>query len=182
MRPIFTIHAGEYLVGSEIEKMFPKARVWIPSKDDGIDLLVTNRKCSRSVSLQVKFSKDYLGNEVKAELAAGVKSGGWWSFDLTKMRESAADYWVLALYRFQARDFDFVVVKPKALASMYLKLSPMATSVQSYVWVTSNNLCWEVRGLKKADQLAVASGSFTSKARDLTGFLNKWDALKWLDT
>jgi hypothetical protein len=181
MRPIFTIHAGEYLVGSEIEKMFPKARVWVPSKDDGIDLLVTNRKCNKSVSLQVKFSKDYLGSEVKAELAAGVKSGGWWTFDLTKIKESAADYWVLALYRFQERDFDFVVIEPKVLAAMYSNLSPNATRIQSYVWVTKNNYCWEVRGLKKSDQLAVASGSFRDKARDLSGLLNNWDALKVLN-
>jgi hypothetical protein len=137
MRPIFTIHAGEYLVGSAIEKMFPKVRVWIPSKDDGIDLLVTDRKGKRAISLQVKFSKDYLGNQVKSKRVPGVKSGGWWSFDLPKMKKSKADFWVLVLYRFQDRDFDFVVVKPKALATMYSTLFPKVTRVQSYVWVTS---------------------------------------------
>ena len=59
MQPIFTIHAGEYLVGSYIEDKFKKYRVWVPSKDIGIDLLVTNSKNSKAVSLQVKFSKDY---------------------------------------------------------------------------------------------------------------------------
>ena len=47
MQPIFTIHAGEYLVGSHIEqkirdKSGNKFNVWIPSKDTGIDVLVTN--------------------------------------------------------------------------------------------------------------------------------------------
>ena len=43
MKTLFTIHAGEYLVGSEIEKLFKNYRVWIPSKDTGIDLLVTDK-------------------------------------------------------------------------------------------------------------------------------------------
>ena len=32
MRPLFTIHAGEFVVGEHIEQQFPKF-VWIPSKD-----------------------------------------------------------------------------------------------------------------------------------------------------
>ena len=181
MRPLFTIHAGEYLVGSAIERRFPKARVWVPSKDTGIDLLITNWGCSRSVSLQVKFSKDYLGNNANTELAAGVKSGGWWTFELSKILASAADYWVLALYRFQDGGFDFVVIEPKKLAAMYSTVFPGATRIQSYVWVTSKDKCWEVRGLKKVDQRAVAAGSFRSKTRDLSGRLNNWDALKSLN-
>ena len=48
MRPIFTIHAGEYLVANYIEQHYGKAqgvRVGVPSKDDGIDLLVTSKDC-----------------------------------------------------------------------------------------------------------------------------------------
>src|SRR5690554_1866372 len=45
MQPLFTIHAGEYLVGSHIEQHLrdpngDKVNVWVPSKDTGIDLLV----------------------------------------------------------------------------------------------------------------------------------------------
>jgi hypothetical protein len=59
MRPIFTIHAGEFLVGEYIEKSYPELNVWIPSKDTGIDLLVTNKKdASKSVAIQVKMSRD----------------------------------------------------------------------------------------------------------------------------
>ena len=49
MKPLFTIHAGEYLVGSYIEKHFKKYNVWIPSKDTGIDLLVTNSKNNKTI-------------------------------------------------------------------------------------------------------------------------------------
>ena len=59
MRPIFTVHAGEYLAATEIERRFRNLDVWIPSKDRGIDLLVTNPETQRMVSLQIKFSKDF---------------------------------------------------------------------------------------------------------------------------
>ena len=59
MKPLFTIHAGEYLVGSHIEKKYPNWHVWIPSADKGIDLLVSNTDNSKTTSIQVKSSKDY---------------------------------------------------------------------------------------------------------------------------
>jgi len=60
MRPVFTIHAGELSVGQYIEQNFKGKNIWVPAKDLGIDLLVTNSNNSRTVSLQVKFSTDYL--------------------------------------------------------------------------------------------------------------------------
>jgi hypothetical protein len=37
MKTLFTIHAGEYLVGSHIEQHFRRVNVWIPSRDTGVD-------------------------------------------------------------------------------------------------------------------------------------------------
>ena len=63
MKTLFTIHAGEYLVGNHLEKKYKKdIKVWIPSKDIGTDLLVTDSENKKSVSLQVKFSRDYSAN------------------------------------------------------------------------------------------------------------------------
>lgn len=180
MRPIFTVHAGEYLVGSAIEEKFPDLRVWVPSKDDGIDLLVTDRNCKKSVSLQVKFSKDYLGKGVTKEIAAGIRSGGWWSFNREKIANSPADYWILALYQFQDRNFDFVVIKPRDLAKLYSTITPDSKTIQSYVWVTSQNQCWETRGLSKKERLQVADGTFKHRYRNLSALLNNWSALKGL--
>ena len=61
MEALFTIHAGEYLVGSHIEKKYPKYHVWIPSKRNKkwVDLLVSNGDNSKTISIQVKSSKDY---------------------------------------------------------------------------------------------------------------------------
>lgn len=57
MKSLFTIQAGEYLVGSYIESNFKNINVWMPSKDTGINLLLTNSNNSKTVSLQINFSK-----------------------------------------------------------------------------------------------------------------------------
>ena len=68
MTPLFTIHAGEYLVGLYIEQHYKKQlNVWIPSRDTGIDLLVSHRQNRRTASLQVKFGKDFLPTHMSAD-------------------------------------------------------------------------------------------------------------------
>ena len=59
MRSLFTIHGGEYLVGSKLESHKRKPNVWIPTKDIGVDLLVSCKKSKNTSTIQVKFSKDY---------------------------------------------------------------------------------------------------------------------------
>ena len=44
MRPLFTIHAGEFVVGDYIERKFRRVNLWVPSRDTGTDLLVTDSK------------------------------------------------------------------------------------------------------------------------------------------
>ncbi len=55
MKPLFTIHAGEFLVASYIEQQFRDYLVWVPSRDSGVDLLLTDHDCKTAVSNQVKF-------------------------------------------------------------------------------------------------------------------------------
>ena len=100
MKPFFTIHAGEYLVGSYIESNFKNINVWVPSKDKGIDLLLTNFDNSKSVSVQVKFSKDFLTTNMDDLFQNGLRACGWWTLDLSKIRNSNADFWIFALHRF----------------------------------------------------------------------------------
>ena len=33
MKPMFSIHAGEYLTGSHLEKKFRHVNLWVPAKD-----------------------------------------------------------------------------------------------------------------------------------------------------
>jgi hypothetical protein len=61
VRPLFTVHAGEFLVGQHIESTFKDKKVWVPTKDSGVDLLlVTNAENTKAITLQVKFSRDFL--------------------------------------------------------------------------------------------------------------------------
>ncbi len=83
MKSLFTVHAGEVLVGSQIEQRFKSAELWLPAKDTGVDLLVTNGKRGLAVSLQVKFSQDFLvahlgSRSIKRDcsLAAGGSTAG----------------------------------------------------------------------------------------------------------
>jgi hypothetical protein len=188
LKPIFTIHAGEYLVASHLEENFKGLEIWLPTRDTGVDLLVTNPKLSsqnsiHAVSLQVKFSKDFLGNKgggknTPSSINSKIKAGGWWTFKYDKIEKSQADLWVLVLYRFSHRDFDFVIIEPKQLLERYKKLGHTSGIIQSYVWVTENGQCWETRGLGKADQEAIASAVFKDPVRDLSQFLNNWQPLE----
>ena len=178
MRPIFTIHAGEYLVASEIEKRFPHLQVWIPSKDTGVDLLVTDNRQNKIVSLQVKFSKDYLGSSGEASSVPEIASTGWWTFQRGKIAQSAADLWVLTLYQFQSRQFDFVFISPQELLSRYEGLVSGVGAIQSYVCVTSARRCWEVRGLGKEDMASIRAGTYANTSRDFSAYLNAWPFTK----
>ena len=77
MRSLFTIHAGEYLVGQYIEDNYKKLNVWIPSKDTGIDFLVTNKSNTKSISFQVKLSIDYSSSQRKNEILQQITVGDW---------------------------------------------------------------------------------------------------------
>lgn len=177
MRPIFTIHAGEYLVATEIEQSFPRLRVWIPSKDIGIDMLITDAQQNKIASLQIKFSKDYLATDKRSVVTSEVESGGWWTLKREKIRESPADLWVMVLYQFHTRRFDFVVIPPRDLLSRYDAIGATSKTIQSYIWVTKHpkhRSCWETRGLKNHDLQRVCGGTYQNSGRDLTQYLNAW--------
>ncbi len=181
MRPIFSVHAGEYLVGTHIEEKYKNLNVWIPSKDTGIDLLVTDKTNTKTLSIQVKFSKDFLGSVGKGTseaVATKVKSGGWWTFRQDKIKDSPADLWILVLYRFTERDYDFVIIEPEELLSRYFQLGRETAVIQSYVWVTTSGKCWETRGLNKLDQEAIAKDEYSERIRDLSDYLNNWKTVE----
>jgi hypothetical protein len=94
MKPIFTIHAGEYLVAATIEEQFPDYNIWLPGKDAGIDLLVSNADNTKTASLQVKFSKDFSYTHVKELFRSNVKRTGWWVLNKGKIESSKAHFWV----------------------------------------------------------------------------------------
>jgi hypothetical protein len=44
MKPLFTIHGGEYIAGEHLEKKFKKVNLWVPTRDLGVDILVPNQQ------------------------------------------------------------------------------------------------------------------------------------------
>lgn len=176
MRPIFTIHVGEYLIGSYIEEKFNDFNVWVPAKDSGVDLLVTNEKNNRTVSLQVKFSKDFLGTHMEDSLQrGGLKSCGWWTLNRDKLEQSPSDYWIFVLYScFNQKTRQYVIIKPEELLKKLTKLHGNNKTIQSYFWVTQKNKCWETRGLKKEKQILIANHIYDNEDRDFTEYLNNW--------
>jgi len=178
MRPLFTIHAGEYLVGSEIEQQFKKEKlnVWIPSKDTGVDLLVSDYHNRRTVSLQVKFGKDFLPTHMPVEFQEPLRVCTWFTINRDKLRKSQADFWVFVLNGFKRHTCDFVVV-PKAELERRLKLIHgfEKKMIQSYLWVTESNRCWEARDLDGGaeDRIRIKDNKYENPVRDFTKFLNE---------
>ena len=115
MKPLFTIHAGEYLVGSHIETCYPRWNIWLPAKDTGVDLLVTNGRNLKTVSLQVKFSKDFSPTHRTILLQRKLIAGGWWTLQEAKIKDSRADFWVFVLPSFTEHENSFIIITPKEL-------------------------------------------------------------------
>ena len=174
MKPLFMLHAGEYLVGAHIEQTFKRTNVWVPLRDTGVDLLVSDRQNRTSVSLQVKFSKDFLVTQMGPEFQKQLRACGWWTINRDKLAKSPAGYWVFVLQGFASRSTDFVVVPREQLLRNLDAIHGRRKRIQVYIWVTEGDRCWEARELRRADQLRVADGTFKHPYRDLTRWLNNW--------
>ena len=183
MKPLFTIHAGEFLVDNEIERRFRSVNVWIPAKDTGIDLLVSDNDNKRTLSLQVKFSRDYLITNLKDALfLSGLSACGWWTPTRKQIKDSRADYWVFVLVGFANRSSDYIIIKPDDLLERFNKIHGAAgLKFQSYLWVTQAGKCWETRGLNRSAQLLIAKNEYAEPARDFTAYLNNWTPIEALN-
>lgn len=179
MKPLFTIHAGEYLVGSYIEEHYSKWNLWIPSRDTGVDLLVTNARNKKAVSLQVKFSKDFNPTHRPSFLQSKLMPTGWWTHQGKKVKNSRADFWVFVLPSFTERQTSFIIISPNELLRRLLTIHGKSEKrIHSYLWITKTSRCWEARGLNKQDEELIAFDRFTDRARDFTSFLNGWSQIE----
>jgi hypothetical protein len=178
MKPLFTIHAGEYLVGEYLERTFPRWNVWLPSKDTGVDFLVTDSRNRKSVSLQVKFSKDYSFNGSPL-LQSRMLSGGWWSLDARKIQKSNADFWIFVLPSFVEKKSSFIILSRDELVRRFKAIHGAAKQrIDLFLCVTKTKRCWESRNLHKADLELIAFDRFEDKNRDFTEFLNDWNQIE----
>jgi hypothetical protein len=181
MRPIFTVHAGEFLVGQHIESNFRDAQVWVPTKDIGVDLLVTNQANTNATGLQVKFSRDFLPTmKLEPSTLAALKSCTWFSLDREKIAKSVANVWVLVLLGFEKKTYDYLIVRPSDLLHRLNGLHGHSKRYQVYVWVTKNGRAWLTRGLEKRDQQRIAQGAFDDEQREISNQLNMWSEIEAL--
>lgn len=182
MKPLFTIHAGEFVAGDYIERTFRRVNVWVPTKDTGVDLLVSDRKNKRVVSLQVKFSRDFLATHMAAAFQKPLRACGWWSLNRQKVAASPADYWVFVLVGFERRSADFVIITPAELLRRLDAIHHGTPKIfQIYLWVTEKHNCWETRGLAHPHQLLIAQGQYKNEERDFKDYLNNWEPIKELN-
>ena len=177
MRSIFTIHAGEFLVGEYLQREFKGINVWAPTKDTGVDLLVTNSKNTNAIAFQVKFSRDYLTTDIDAEFYKPLRVCGWFTLTRDKIAKSSAQFWIFALVGSKTRSHDYVVIKPADLLRRLDRIHGAENKFQVYLWVTEAKRCWETRGLPKPAQSEIARGAFVDAQRDFTEYLNNWSVV-----
>ena len=177
MKPIFTVHAGEYLVGSYIENKFSNLNVWVPTKDTGIDLLVSDSDNKNPITLQVKFSKDFLVTHMSDIFQTGLVACGWWTLNRDKIKKSKADYWVFVLCAFNQKAQHYIVIKPAELLKKLTSIHGSSKTIQTYLWVTQKKKCWEARGLKKNDQILLANDAYKNTERDFSEYLDNWSEI-----
>ena len=181
MTPIFTVHAGEYLVGTHLERTFPGCRVWIPSKDSGIDLLLTDASCSRTVPLQVKYSRDYVDSSRSpaAPSLLSVTRNSFITVQRAKLAKSPARYWVIVLHSFTEKSPRFLVVKPQELLKR-IEAAHYHGRRDKYILyfnIVSGTKCWEMRAPRAEMKAALASGNI-EPARDFSALLDNWTQIR----
>ena len=180
MRPIFTIRAGEFIVGEHLERSFKGINIWVPTKDTGVDLLATNSTNTKGISFQVKFSRDYLTTHLDAEFQKPLRACGWFTLDREKIVQSSAQFWILLVIGSKARSRDYVIIRPTDFLKRLERIHGAEKKFQVYLWITEKDTCWETRGLTKSEQLEIAKDTFADKERDFTAYLNNWEMVQSL--
>jgi len=176
LKPLFTIHAGEFLFGEYIEQNFRGARLWIPAKDTGVDFLITDTSGNNSVSVQVKMSKDYRPIISSSELDIGLVGGGWFVFSHLALESSTAEIWSIVLVSHERGIKPaFINIPPKNLLAKLVEIHGKRKSYHFYPWLLSDGTCIEGRGMKKPDKQALAKGQCVLNSRDLTQYRGNWE-------
>jgi hypothetical protein len=174
VKPLFTIHEGEFLVGDHINRTLGrKYDVWVPTKDTGVDLLVTRkRRQGRAVGLQVKFSRSF---SIQEELARHLIATSWFTLQPKKIRESPADLWVFVILTLKHEEH-FVVVPTAELR----KCIPRGSSAKwnLYLWVYDDGSCYQVRDLSSEERLGTMRHGVRDRRRDFSKWLGSWALLE----
>ncbi|MGS2743287.1 hypothetical protein ACU6TU_06775 [Halomonas sp. LS-001] len=181
MKPIFTVHAGEFVFGEHVEKNFQGLRLWVPTKDTGIDFLVTDSAGRKTVSVQVKMSRDYRPSLATTEFDKSLKAAGWFVFSHSALESSPADIWSIILISHERKSKPvFLNVPPNELLRCLVETHGKQKNYHLYPWLFTDGRCIEGRGLKKADKRAFMARQYDTASRDLSTFHENWDFLNAL--
>ena len=91
------MHAGEFVFAEAIEKRYPNLKIWMPTKDTGVDFLLTGEASKSPVSVQVKMSRDYRPAFSKDDFDEKLNAAGWFVFSYSALESSSAGIWSLIL-------------------------------------------------------------------------------------
>ena len=173
MKPLFTIHEGEFLVGDHINrKLGHKYDVWVPTKDSGVDLLVTcKRRKGRAVGLQVKFSR---GLSIGEEMARHLMATSWFTLEPEKIRKSQADLWVFVILTLKHEEH-FVVIPTRELRKRIPR--GQGGKWNLYLWVFDNRSCYQVRDLGREEKLDIPHRGVRNQHHDFSEWLENWELL-----
>jgi hypothetical protein len=173
MRPLFTIHAGEFLVGDRINrKLGHKYEVWVPTKDSGLDLLVTRKRHrGKAVGLQVKFSRSF---SIREEMARHLIATSWFTLDPAKVRKSEADLWVFVILTLKHEEH-FVVIPTRELRKRIPRGGGSKWNL--YLWVFDDGSCYQVRDLGREETLDALHRGVRDRHRDFSEWLEQWSLL-----
>ena len=173
MKPIFTIHEGEFLVGDYINrKLGHKYYVWVPTKDSGVDLLVTRKGgAGKSVGLQVKFSRSF---DVHEELTRHVLATSWYTLDPKKIRQSRADLWIFVFMTLRHERY-FVLVPTAELRKRIPR--DCGSKWNLYLWAYADGSCYQVRDLNLEGRLSAARRGVQNRDQDFSKWFESWSLL-----
>ena len=173
MKPLFTIHEGEFLVGDHINRRLGhKYDVWVPTRDSGVDLLVTRkRRLGKGVGLQVKFSR---GFSIREEMARHLIATSWFTLEPRKIRRSQADLWVFVILTLKHEEH-FVVIPTRELRKRIPRGSHKKWNL--YLWVYDDGSCYQVRDLGKEERLDTVHRGVRDRRRDFSEWLEHWELL-----
>jgi len=173
MKPIFTIHEGEFLVGDYItRKLGRKFDVWVPTKDSGVDLLATRKRLAgRPVALQVKFSRSF---DLEADMVPHLIANSWFTLDPKKIHTSPADLWVFVILTLR-HEQHFVLIPTRELRKRIPRGSGKKWNV--FLWVLRSGKCYQVRGLSRTERIPIVREGVRDRSRDFSEWLENWRLL-----
>lgn len=182
MKPIFTVHAGEFVFGEHVEKNFQGLRLWVPTKDTGIDFLVSDSTGRKTVSVQVKMSRDYRPTLAATEFEKKLRAAGWFVFTHSALESSPADIWSIILISHERKSKPtFLNLAPKELLSCLVETHGRQKNYHLYPWLFIDGRCIEGRGMNKSDKKAFIASQYDIASRDLSAFLDNWEFLNVLN-